>query len=98
MTQDLSQLSFFKENTKKESTATPTAKKSSFTPPTLENGLSKGLISDHAMLWLRMLSKQSQANPLKYFTHQISEIQFKRTEYDQSTAVRHSILHSCTKI
>lgn len=98
MTKDIEQMSFFGEGKKSPTAATVAPKKSFFTPPTLENGLSKGLATDHAMLWLRTLAKQSSGNPSFYLSHQMAEIQFKRTAYDQVITVRKTIVKKIHKI
>lgn len=69
-------------------------KKTSFTPPTMENGLSKGMCVDHAMLFVRTMTKQSRGNPQKYLFQQLAEIKFKRTEYDQVQVVREALVSS----
>lgn len=72
----------------------PTQKKPPFTPPTLENGLSKGRVNDCAMMWLRMLTKQATTNPKAYLSFQRTEIQFKRTGFDQTILVRDALLQA----
>ena len=83
---------FLVEKEKKNQTPPPLIKKNTFTPPTLENGLSKGMCRDHGMLWLRMMMKQAKSVPENYLSQQMYEISFKRTEYDQVCVIRDALV------
>jgi hypothetical protein len=67
-------------------------KKSFFTPGTLINGLQKGMVMDHAMLWVRSLAKAQKNNPKAFLSHQKNEILFKQSGVDAAAVIRQSIV------
>ena len=94
-TQEIQQISLGFWEEKKHPPAKPQPpKKPHFIPPTLDNGLSPSIVSDCAMMWLRMLGKQSVTDPAAYLNHHMTEIQFKRTAYDQTVVTRDALLRS----
>ena len=82
--------------------ASPTAKtapdapgktpKKVFTPPSLQSGLNPHYVRDHAMLWMRMMTKGARQTPEMFIYHQIQEMRFKRTEHDPVLSVRQSLV------
>ncbi|MBX9697419.1 MAG: hypothetical protein K2X53_04975 [Alphaproteobacteria bacterium] len=67
---------------------------SAFIPATLENGLDNQKVVDHAMMWLRSLTKNAKNNAEAFLFHQMNEMKFKKSEYDQVSVVRTSIVRS----
>ncbi len=66
--------------------------KSVFTPPTLDNALDVHKVQDHAILWIRSLVKKNKNSPRIFLLHQINEVKFKKSEYDQNSLVRRSVI------
>lgn len=67
------------------------------TPPSLHNGLDMHNVRDHAMLWMRMMTKGTRQNSRMFLYHQFQEICFKRTEYDPVLSVRQSLVKAFVK-
>ena len=87
----MKQISFFSDPPKKEDVK-QLAKKPSFTPATLINGLEKSMVMDHAMLWVRSLTKAQKHNPKAFLEHQKNEIMFKQSGIDAVAVIRTSIV------
>ena len=75
----------------------PKAFKKNFTPPSLHNGLTPHHVTDHAMLWVRMMTKGARNNPHDFLYHQIQEMNFKKSEYDPVLVVRQGVVRSYVK-
>lgn len=93
---NLEQFSLFQEAKPKEVAASvkPTPIKKPFTPPTLHNGLDPHKAKDHAMLWIRMLTKSGRNHADSFLYYQHKEMDFKRSEFDPLLIVRQCLVRN----
>lgn len=88
----MEQNELFSKPTSKKIEVKQSPKKTFFTPATLINGLQKGMVADHAMLWVRSLAKAQKNNPKAFLSHQKNEILFKQSGVDPIAVIRKSIV------